>query len=371
MFSQSLLSLDLIEEFLARVNEAHESSSADNSMSEYLDSWLPGKDYYRMDGSTAADTRKIWCKYFNKPTNFRMRLFLISTKAGGLGINLVAANRVIVFDASWNPSHDIQSIFRVFRFGQTKPVYIYRSVMVSVKTNDGMTNVCLFRFLGKGTMEEKIYERQVTKQSLSARVVDEQQIERHFTMNELAELYEFKDEPQSERPTPIIPQDRLLAELMDRNKTVVWGINNHDSLLENQVDQNLTEEERQSAWEEYEQEKKGVIQTNIGIENTQQFGEMLQGMLPRSGDGRIMASPINPMAIQMQLRQMNPELPHEELVLRTRAAILQLQNLHRIQTPVILNENTLSVGQRHTTGYDQSYYQAVSGLSCILTIFID
>ena len=128
VFSQSLLSLDLIEEFLARVNEAHESSSADNSMSEYLDSWLPGKDYYRMDGSTAADTRKIWCKYFNKPTNYRMRLFLISTKAGGLGINLVAANRVIVFDASWNPSHDIQSIFRVFRFGQTKPVYIYRSV---------------------------------------------------------------------------------------------------------------------------------------------------------------------------------------------------------------------------------------------------
>ena len=80
----------------------------------------------------------------------------------------------------------------------------------------------------------------------------------------------------------------------------------HNSLTEfksfifSQVDQNLTEEERKSAWEEFEQEKKGVIQTNIGIENTQQFGEMLQGMLPRSGDGRIMASPINPMAIQVQ-----------------------------------------------------------------------
>ena len=57
---------------------------------------------------------------------------------------------------------------------------------------------------------------------------------------------------------------------------------------------------------------------------------------------------------------MNPELPHEELVSRTRAAILQLQNLHRVQTPVILNENTMTVGQRNTTGYDQSYYQAVS-----------
>ena len=160
--------MDLIEEFLGKVNDAHESAKGkDSALSGYLDTWIPGKDYYRMDGSTPADTRKIWCKFFNRATSHRMRLFLISTKAGGLGINLVAANRVIIFDASWNPSHDVQSIFRVFRFGQTKPVYVYR-------------------FLAKGTMEEKIYDRQVTKQSLAARVVDEHQIESHFTMNELA-----------------------------------------------------------------------------------------------------------------------------------------------------------------------------------------
>ena len=117
--------------------------------------------------------------------------------------------------------------------------------------------------------------------------------------------------------------------MVDKHKEMVWNIHNHDSLLENKVDENLTEEERKAAWDEFDQEKKGLIQTNVGMENLQQFGMMLQTMLPKSGDGRIMASPINPMAIQAQLRQMNPELSHEELVSRTRAAIMQLQNMHR------------------------------------------
>merc|ERR1719412_3130144 len=107
VFSQSLLSLDLIEKFL--------------SVAAYDDTygtWNHGKDYFRMDGSTGPDVRKKWCSYFNHKKNTDMRLFLISTKAGGLGINLVAANRVIIFDASWNPAHDVQSIFRVYRFGQ-------------------------------------------------------------------------------------------------------------------------------------------------------------------------------------------------------------------------------------------------------------
>jgi len=301
VFSQSILSLDLIEEFLEKIHSNHERKKKDDVVDDCMGTWVPGKDYYRMDGSTAADTRKIWCKFFNKDTNHRMRLFLISTKAGGLGINLVAANRVIIFDASWNPSHDVQSIFRVFRFGQTKPVYIYR-------------------FLAKGTMEEKIYDRQVTKQSLSARVVDEHQVESHFTMNELVELYDFKDEPISEKPTPMVPEDRLLAELVDKHKTMIWNIHSHDSLLENKVDENLNEEERKHAWEEFEQEKKGYTQQMAGMQNNvqgQQWQQMLQNM---------QQSTINPMAIQAELRQLNPNMNHEELMNMTRWTIMQLQS---------------------------------------------
>lgn len=63
---------------------------------------------------------------FNNPTKTRVRCFLISAKAGGQGINLIGANRVILLDTSWNPSNDQQNIFRVFRLGQKNRCYIYR-----------------------------------------------------------------------------------------------------------------------------------------------------------------------------------------------------------------------------------------------------
>ncbi|XP_051876726.1 transcriptional regulator ATRX isoform X2 [Pristis pectinata] len=251
VFSQSLISLDLIEDFLEMANR--EKSEGKSDIYKGDGKWYRNIDYYRMDGSTSAQTRKKWAEEFNDETNVRGRLFIISTKAGSLGINLVAANRVIIFDASWNPSYDIQSIFRVYRFGQTKPVFVYR-------------------FLAQGTMEEKIYDRQVTKQSLSFRVVDQQQIERHFTMNELTELYTFEpdqlDDPNSEkkkkRDTPVLPKDHILAEILQNQKDYLVGYHEHDSLLDHKEEEELSEEDRKAAWAEYEAEKKGLsLRTNV------------------------------------------------------------------------------------------------------------
>ncbi|KAJ7392925.1 hypothetical protein OS493_008165 [Desmophyllum pertusum] len=123
VFSQSLVTLDLIEKVLGG-----------GEIGGDRENWCRGCDYFRMDGSTSAAMRQRWADIFNDEDNKNGRLFLISTKAGGLGINLVAANRVIVFDVSWNPSHDVQSIFRVFRFGQTKAVYVYR--LIAQVSND-------------------------------------------------------------------------------------------------------------------------------------------------------------------------------------------------------------------------------------------
>ncbi|XP_051169318.1 transcriptional regulator ATRX homolog isoform X2 [Leptopilina boulardi] len=245
VFSQSLYSLTLIEEFLSRMDEAAQNNIESENLENHTGSWSLGLDYFRLDGQTSADNRAQWCKIFNRPTNTRARLFLISTRAGGLGINLTAANRVIIFDASWNPSHDVQSIFRIYRFGQKKPCYIYR-------------------FLSKGTMEEKIYNRQVSKLSLACRVIDEQQIERHFNSSDLAELYTFDPNPPKDSEILNLPKDRLLAEIFLKYKDLVHNYHEHDSLLENQLDEVLDEEERKLAWEEYENEKKGrpVVQFN-------------------------------------------------------------------------------------------------------------
>ena len=97
LFSQFTTMLDIIEDWATQVHD-----------------W----SCCRIDGGVSQDDRQQQIKLFNTDTEFK--LFLLSTRAGGLGINLTAADTVIIFDSDWNPQQDLQAQDRAHRIGQTK-----------------------------------------------------------------------------------------------------------------------------------------------------------------------------------------------------------------------------------------------------------
>lgn len=104
LFSQFTMFLDILE--------------------QYCD-WRQFK-YCRLDGNTELDEREQYMKQFNQTDKYQ--IFMLSTKAGGLGINLTGADRVIIYDLDWNPQNDIQAMDRAHRIGQTKPVHVYKFI---------------------------------------------------------------------------------------------------------------------------------------------------------------------------------------------------------------------------------------------------
>ncbi|KAL4908329.1 hypothetical protein BDW74DRAFT_166088 [Aspergillus multicolor] len=133
----------------------------------------------RLDGTMNVKKRQKLVDKFNDP-NGEEFVFLLSSKAGGCGLNLIGANRLVLFDPDWNPAADQQALARVWRDGQKKDCFVYR-------------------FIATGSIEEKIFQRQSHKQSLSSCVVDSaEDVERHFSLDSLRELFQFKPETTSD-----------------------------------------------------------------------------------------------------------------------------------------------------------------------------
>lgn len=138
-----------------------------------------GYGQLRLDGSMQVAKRQKLVDKFNNPEGSEF-IFLLSSKAGGCGLNLIGANRLVLFDPDWNPAADQQALARVWRDGQTKDCFVYR-------------------FITTGTIEEKIFQRQSHKQSLSSCVVDAaQDVERHFTIDSLRELFQYHGKTTSD-----------------------------------------------------------------------------------------------------------------------------------------------------------------------------
>ncbi|XP_071117638.1 DNA repair and recombination protein RAD54-like [Haliotis cracherodii] len=130
--------------------------------------------HVRLDGSMTIKKRAKIVERFNDPTSPEF-IFMLSSKAGGCGLNLIGANRLVMFDPDWNPANDDQAMARCWRDGQKKQCFIYR-------------------FIATGTIEEKIFQRQAHKKALSSCVVDnEEDVERHFSLDELKDLFKLNE----------------------------------------------------------------------------------------------------------------------------------------------------------------------------------
>lgn len=150
LFTQSRQMMCILEKFL--VDEEH--------------------SYLKMDGTTTVSSRQPLIDKFNVDTSYFV--FLLTTRVGGLGVNLTGADRVVIFDPDWNPSTDSQARERAWRIGQLRHVTIYR-------------------LLTSGTIEEKIYHRQIFKQFLTNRVLKDPKQQRFFKTNDLYELFTLNE----------------------------------------------------------------------------------------------------------------------------------------------------------------------------------
>ncbi|XP_001632824.2 SWI/SNF-related matrix-associated actin-dependent regulator of chromatin subfamily A member 5 [Nematostella vectensis] len=110
-------------------------------------------DYCRLDGQTPHEERQAYINSFNMPGSTKF-IFMLSTRAGGLGINLATADIVILYDSDWNPQVDLQAMDRAHRIGQKKQVKV-------------------FRFISESTVEERIIERAEMKLRLDAVVIQQ------------------------------------------------------------------------------------------------------------------------------------------------------------------------------------------------------
>lgn len=147
LFAQHKIMLDILEKFIKKLGNIN---------------------YLRMDGSTSIKARQDLVDKFNNDPD--LHVFLLTTKVGGLGVNLTGANRVIIYDPDWNPSTDVQARERAWRLGQKREVEIYR-------------------LMTAGSIEEKIYHRQIFKQFLTNKILKDPKQRQTFHLRDLHDLF--------------------------------------------------------------------------------------------------------------------------------------------------------------------------------------
>ena len=186
--------------------------------------------YCRIDGSTAHEDRIAAIDDYNKPGSEKF-VFLLTTRAGGLGINLTSADIVILFDSDWNPQADLQAMDRAHRIGQTKQVVVYR-------------------FVTEQAIEEKVLERAAQKLRLDQLVIQQGRAQ------QAAKAAASKDE--------LLTMIQHGAEKVFESKGATGILGNKTDLTDDDIEEILKRGEERTAALNARYEK-------LGIEDVQKF----------------------------------------------------------------------------------------------------
>ncbi|KAH1165535.1 DNA excision repair protein ERCC-6-like [Mauremys mutica] len=206
-------------------------------------------------------------------------VFLLTTQVGGVGITLTAASRVVIVDPSWNPATDAQAVDRAYRIGQKENVVIYRLI------------TC-------GTVEEKIYRRQVFKDSLIRQTTgDKKNPFRYFTKQELRELFTLGDTQTSATQIQLqslhATQRKTDLELDEHiaylHSLEMFGISDHDLMYTREIAQ----EEQAENEEAHQYIKQRVQKAQELVQLESQLKDQLMGRIRSDTEGAWLRHPVS------------------------------------------------------------------------------
>ena len=159
-----------------------------------------GYKYIRLDGTTKSEERGEMLRDFNQKDSDYF-IFLLSTRAGGLGLNLQTADTVIIFDSDWNPHQDLQAQDRAHRIGQKNEVRVLRLMTVN-------------------SVEERILAAARYKLNMDEKVIQAGMFDQRSTGSERQELLQsiFREEEDVDDEENVVPDDEVVNQMISRNE---------------------------------------------------------------------------------------------------------------------------------------------------------
>ncbi|KAL4759676.1 DNA-dependent ATPase RAD26 [Aspergillus foveolatus] len=241
LFAQHRIMLDILEKFVRS---------------------LSGFNYRRMDGTTPIQHRQTMVDEFNKDPD--LHVFLLTTKVGGLGVNLTGADRVIIYDPDWNPSTDVQARERAWRLGQKRDVTIYR-------------------LMTAGTIEEKIYHRQIFKQFLTNKILKDPKQRQTFQLSDLYDLFALGEEGQGPTETSKIFKEAEVTYEENKDKDAP---KEREASYQRDVEaekQDISKVTGVAAIEQFQGEPEQQAKQESGESGTNSEARLMEGIFARSG----------------------------------------------------------------------------------------